>query len=634
MKKFLSVLSVFCLTLFAGAFLCACGEKSNYTISVSTSGENSHIEVVLQKDGETLTQEESGAYNVEKSSNIKVLINATQHGVDMSELSVKVNNENKQVVVNKEYSPLISSSTLNYGYFLISNLNKDLDIVVSGEKIISSTFTFEVDDIEDPEVITKLKMTSICLEYGEMTEEGENPTPEYVNFYDYLTSGEDLSFEREYDESGEMFNSYKTFRLKFEGITPFNLEEGYPFEIKAADGQPEQIGSMNYMDGYYVVDLGDIGMSSAYTILVNYKTLNYQRYNISVPQNNLTYSIEVPSEIISYDQEEIITLTKNLDNDKADFTNMRVYINSLELEKVEGGEKENTIQYLIPKGITPASTGGVNVYRISVDGIEYLVPVYKLYANSVEPVYENQFIMPEIWAVDDEGQKIGVVSVGSDGEQMTLEGQRNAIIWSYNYDEENQAYYSLYDLYDYSIYANSDLVLNIKETLDGATQDLNVELENGYVFKAFYNQESKKFDSFQLEFYCTEDTMFEFRDFVMFSKNINISYSFDDTRIDNVEYAVLKSEDTSTAVWAQLDGEGRTLAVNGGDVVAFRLSSTRDVIGEHEFKIENSKICNSWYNGESYELNGSQYTILKFIVSEIQYDGSMDFKLVPAGAVL
>lgn len=634
MRKFLSVLSVFCLTLFAGVFLCACGGKDNYDINVLSNNENSYIEIILQQDGTTLTQNESGSYNVAKGSNVKVLINATQHGVDMSEFSVKVNNEEKQVVVNQEYSPLIGGKSLNYGYFLISNLNKDLDIMFSGEKIITSTFTFEVDDIEDPEVVTKLKMTSICLEYGEFTEEGETPAPEYTNFYDYLTGEGDLSFTREYSESDSAFNSYKTFRLKFEGLTPFDLNEGYPFEIKTTDGQPTQIESMIYMDGYYVVNLGNIGMSSDYIILVNFSGLNYQTYNISKPEDNMTYSIDLQSEVIRYDQEQILTLTKNLDAEKADFTNMKVFINDLELEKVEGGEVENTIQYLIPKEITPSSTGGLNVFRITVSGIEYLVPAYKLYANSVEPVYEKQFIMPDIWAVNDEGEKIGIVSVGEDGEQMTLEGQRNAIVWNYDYDVENQAYYSLYDLYDYNIYKNSELIFNIKDTLDGATQDLEVELENGYTFKAFYNEESKKFDSFQLEFYCTEDSIFEFRDFVMFSKNIHISYSFEDTRIENVEYAILETEDTTGAIWAQLDAEGRTLAVNGGNVVAFRLTTVRDVIGEHEFKIEDSTICNSWYNSESYELNGYKYTILKFVVSEIQYDGSMEFKLVPAGAML
>ena len=118
------------------------------------------------------------------------------------------------------------------------------------------------------------------------------------------------------------------------------------------------------------------------------------------------------------------------------------------------------------------------------------------------------------------------------------------------------------------------------------------------------------------------------------SKNIDISYSFEDTRIENVEYAILDSEDASLATWSELDKDVSVkVAVNGGQIIAFRLTTLRDEIGMHEFKIEDTSICNSWLNSESYTSNGFRYTILKFVVSEIQYDGSMAFKLVPAGTI-
>lgn len=647
MKKFLSVLSVFCFTLFAGVFLVACGEKSNYNITTTMTEGTSYVEVVLQQDGETLTKDDSGKYVVERGANVKALINATQSGVDMSELSVKVNNVEKPVFENSNYDPFEYGGDLNYGYFLISNVNKDINISLSGDKFITTKFTFEVNNIEDPEVITKLQMTSICLNFDDLTEEvippeTEDPAtepeepkePEYINFYDYLTSGEDLSFEREFDDSFATLNRYRTFRIKFDGVAPFDLEENFPFKIEDASGKLSDIASMMNIEDYYIVDMGIAGLEKEYKIVVDFSDVKYKSYNIYVPTNNMTYSIETSTQSLSFDQEGTLTLTKNLDADKVDYTNLKVFINNLELQAIEGSETTNTIQYAIPKGITPLSTGGLNVLTVSVSGIEYLVPSYKIFANSVEPYIEEQFIMPEIFAVNDEGEDIGLVGVGSDGGALTLEGQKNAIIWSYDYDEINQAYYSLYDLYDYSLYANAEKVFNIKEAIDGATQDLTVELGNNNVFKAFYNEETKTFDSFQFEFYCTEDTIFEFRDFVIFSKNIHISYEFVDSRIENVEYAITHTEDTSMASWAQLDSEGRSLAVYGSDVVAFRLTTVRDEIGAHEFKIENSKISNTWYNSESYEQNGYRYTILKFVVSRIQYDGVMEFKLVPSGVML
>ena len=636
MKKFLSILSICCMSLVAGVLLSACGGKETYKISVVTNTDpEPYIELVLDQEGTAITKNEDGSFDVPAKSNIKVSINATRYGIDMDDLEVRIDDIEKQVVVNQNYSPLTSGETLNYGYFLISNINKDMTINVTGEKLISSTFTFEVDDIEDPEVLEKLQMTSICLEYGEMTEEGEVPEPEYVTLYDYIVENENLSFTREYSESNDIYNPYKTFRLKFDGINPFDLTQNYPFEIKTPDGQVEQIGGMTYLDDFYVVDLGDIGNSEEYTILVNFKTLNYQNFNISKPEDNMTYTITLDKEVINYSEEGIVTIQKNLDAEKADYSNMKAYVNNLELEKIAETETEESVQFKIPAGITPATTGGSLVMRINVDGIVYLVPSYLIFANSVEPMGGEQFVMPYIWAIDDEGEKIGVVGVGPNGEQLTLQGQRNAITWEYSYNEEEQAYYSYYDLYDYDIYVNTDTkILNVKEQINGATKDVSVELDNGYTFKAFYNETTKKFDSFQLEFYCTQDCIFEFKNFVMFSKNIDISYSFEDTRIENVEYAILDSEDASLATWSELDKDVSVkVAVNGGQIIAFRMTTLRDEIGAHEFKIEDTSICDSWLDSETYTANGFRYTILKFVVSKIQYDGSMAFKLVPAGTI-
>ena len=242
----------------------------------------------------------------------------------------------------------------------------------------------------------------------------------------------------------------------------------------------------------------------------------------------------------------------------------------------------------------------------------------------------NPLIMPSIWLVNDNGDKLGFSGVNENGEYTSLEGLRNAVIWSYNYDEANQAYYSKSDLYDYDINANQEKVLNVKEQLAGATADVTKSIAGGYTFKAFYNSTTGKFDSFQLEFVCSKETTFEFTNFQDFTKNIDVSYSFEDPRIERIEYAIAtENSDFQNLEWAELTkDESIKLAVTGQAVVCFRLTS-QSPIGSHEFKIENQKISNSKMEPLSVSADGKIYTVLRYIVSNIQYDGDMSFKLVP-----
>ena len=634
MKKILSFLSICCLSLLSGGLLCACGGKDSYSISVNSEA-NSCVELRLTQDDQQL-ESEDGVFNVSAGANIRVSIDVTEYGIDMSDFVVKIDNMEKQVIQNQNYSPLTSGETLNYGYFLVSNVKKDITIEISGGKLISSTFTFQVDDIEDSEVIEKLQMTSICLEYGEFSDGVETPEPEFVNLYEYLTTNGNPKFVREYSGIEGNYNPYRTFRLKFEGTNPFDLSKNNPFEIVTKEGETKQIGDITFLEGSYVVDLGDIGLSEEYTILLNFKNLQYQQFLIAKPEDNMTYTVSLDKEVIDYSQEGVVTIVKNLDAETADYSNMTVFLNGTELSMIEGSDVENSVQYKIPSNITPISTGGSSLYSVIVRGITYLVEPYSLYANSVEPITtENPFIMPFIWAINDEGENVGIIGVGSNGQHMTLQGQKNAITWEYAYDEIDQSYVSLYDLYDYDIYVNDDTkVLNVKEEIGSATQDVEKELSNGYTFKAFYNETTQTFDSFQLEFYCTQDSIFNFRNFVLYNKEIDISYSFVDARIENVEFSILDSEDASNATWTELDKDvSIKVSVDGTNVVAFRLSTQRDEIGAHEFKIQNDIICEGVLDSESYNANNIRYTILKFKVSTFRYEGSLEFKLVPAGLV-
>lgn len=645
MKRVLSFLAVFCMTLLSGIVLFACGGTSNFKIEIQNN--SNLLEIVLKEGNKTLQLEADGKYEVKTGANIKVEINATDYGVDLSELSVKVGDISKSVIKNSDYSILPKDESLNFGYFLLSNISSNLNINFSGAKKAKSTFTFDIsqDDLENQEIVEKLKMTYIdtTIETPDVPEQNEEENPDipvetpntYENLYDFLTGEGVKSFEREFDSTEGIENKYKTFKVKFDGVNPFNLTEGFPFKIVDNQSQKPVFDMSLVDDSYYVIDMGELGESSQYTILVDFAGLNFTQFNISVPEDNMTFKIDVDTEIINFANEKILTITKLLASDKVDYSNMKVLLNSLELTKVENSETEFEVQYLIPKGITPVSTGGLNVYRVTVSGIEYLVDSYSMYANSNEG---NQgftpFISPNIWSIDEEGNILGITGIGTNGEQISLAGERNAVVWGYSKDAVSKAYNSVFDLYDYNLYINQTKVLNIKDVVGDSTEDLVVDFTGGYVLRAFYNADTSKYDRFQFEFVCNSDMLFEFSDFVLFEKNIDISYFFDDNRIDSVEYAISNYE-FSNYDWQELvKDEPVRVSVTGKQIVAFRLISTKNVIGTHEFKIADSSICNSWLNGETSSESGFNYTILKFVVSDIQYDGSMEFKLIPAGSMI
>lgn len=630
MKKIFSLIMIFCVTLLTGVMLTACTiEKENYMISLSYAEEvDSLIDVGLVSEKVTLTKNSDGKYEVNNGANVKVNITAKCGGVDFSNFVVKVGDIEKQIVKNNNYSQLQNSQDLYYGYFLISNANSDYDIHFSGAKIISSTFTFETQNLEDEGVVEKLKMTQICLNRN-----GGN----YKNLYDYLTNTQNQPvIVRKFENGSSSYNNYSTLKIKFDGIDPFDFVQGYPFKIKVGINERE-INSMTLQNDYYLVDLGDLGDSEVYTIVVDFKDVEYKKYGISVPRENLSYSISLEKNTVDYSQEVEITLTKLLGSEKASYENMKVLLNDIELSPIQSQENSNVVKYKIPSKITPISVGRALEYTISVEGIEYLVSSYTLTARSNETIQTvNKFINYEIYEIDDNGNKKGVLGVNTEGQQISLSGERNALVWKYNYDSSANGYRSVYDLYDYDLYLNSTFkVLNVKECLEGETENITKTLSNGYVFKAVYNQNTKVFDSFQLEFICNDNTNFIFTNFVLFQKNIDIGYSFEDSRISSVEYAVLTGEAVSSETnWITLSKDNNTrVAVAGGTVIAFRLTSDKNIIGQHEFKIKNSTVCNSWYPGENFTDDSENYIIYRFIVSDVQYNGSMPFVLAPAGTI-
>ncbi len=629
MKKILSMLTICCVSLLAGVFLCSCSNDAyNVQFSMDEKTEQ-YVELGFSTAGEKIEIGEKKKFKVASGDAVKVEITAKQHGVDFSNLVITVNGADQEIILNSKYSPFSSGESLMYGHFVLAK-GKNCKIELSGVDKITSTFSFDAVGLDDEEVVSKLKMTQVCVTFDDLDDETGETAPEYKNLYDLVTAEERFSFTRTFDEREELYNRYNSIRVEIEGVIPFDLENANPFGIMGQNGVADPVVMTQYGD-IYVLGLGELLSYNDYKIVVDYSNIEYRTFNISLPEKNMTYEVLIDKKIINYNQEGLVSVKKLLDSSKVDYTNMKVSINTLELEKVGESDDGLTVQFKIPKNITPCTTGGGNVYRISVSGYQYLVPSYILRANSIEGLsLANPLIIPSIWLVNDNGDKLGFSGVNENGEYTSLEGLRNAVIWSYNYDEVNQAYYSKSDLYDYDINANQEKILNVKEQLAGATADVTKSIAGGYTFKAFYNSTTGKFDSFQLEFVCSKETTFEFTNFQDFTKNIDVSYSFEDPRIERIEYAIAtENSDFQNLEWAELTkDESIKLAVTGQAVVCFRLTS-QSPIGSHEFKIENQKISNSKMEPLSVSADGKVYTILRYIVSNIQYDGDMSFKLVP-----
>ncbi|MBP3431935.1 MAG: hypothetical protein J6K39_03690 [Clostridia bacterium] len=631
MKKLLSIFSVFCFTLIAGVCLTACQGVTDQIISFKEYDKNVY-EVTLLKDGETMTSDENGKFAVTTEDEITVKISAVKYGVDFSELVVKINNQSKSLNLNKNYSG-VAGGDLYYGWFTIpmKQIKSDVEVDISGAKQMQSTFTFEATNLADDSVVEKLTGAKINLE----TIGGE-----YVNLYTYLTSEAEKTYTRTYDATEGNANTYRTFKLKFEydqkevvGIYDFS-EQNLPFTIKTANGVERAIAGCTLVnDNYYLVDLGDIGEEKAYTIVVDFSLLKFKKFQISRPVSNSAYAVELGSSTIDYSQEGTVAVSKLLDDSIADYSNMKVKLNNLELEEVVVPEPvENVSVYKIPKHITPEIVGGTNVYTLKIEGIEYKVDFYSLYANSTDGGEENPLVIPEITGLDEEGNKISVGTVGSNGQHVVFDGQKVAVVWSYRQVGGN--YRTVYDLYDYNIYGNGTKILNIKEQIGEATE--NVEKTVGvYTLKATYNATTQKFDSFSLEFVCSEDVIFTFRDFVKHQKSAKIGYSFDDSRVEGVSFAIIDNAEAAAQIaeWTSLTGKDdlRQMAVYAHQYVAFRLDLAQTSVGAFELVVADSTVSDA-SSSITYSDAENDYLVLIFRVSNAYFDGAKEFKLVKAGS--
>lgn len=613
MKKIL-LLGCLCLTMLCGGlFLSACGQSS-FLIKCTCQQQDLVYTVVKQVENGNQTEIilTDNAYKVSKNTNVRIEFHATSFGVDMSNLQVKVNGQNKEVQLLSTFNSLDKDGDLNYGYILLPLVDKDQTVVVDGVETYKNTFKFEAAGMEDELTAQRLKSASISA-----TQNAED----FVNFYDFLQQGGTIDFNL----FGQGQNFERMFWFKFESGNPYNLTNSAPFMLKAnaeeEENQPLKNVYFSSGTGLYTVELQDVGGAKESTILVDFANLQCQQYEFDLPENNLTYTASLQSPTSTIESENVLTVTKLLDETSASYNNILVCLNNKVLTPQEVLADKNT--YLIEKGLTPYTTGSdTERYSISISGVEYLKNTNTVSAHSIEDV-GNPFIVPQIFEVDENGEKTGVLNFNENGEQITFSGTKNALAWEYEVTEDGY-YITKYDLYDYDVYLNDNFVVNLKEALaEAGEENFEKVFEDGTVLQAEFNATTQKFDSFKVLFTASLDCAWEFRNFVPNEKQVDVGFNF--SLADNVTevcFAVVDSVEVplEEAAWQVLEsGIAQRITVTTGKLVMFRVQ-IKEPVADFTYMIKESVAFNGYEDTLTYSEGENMYLLYRCYISNYFLD--------------
>lgn len=98
MKKILSMLTICCVSLLAGVFLCSCSNDAyNVQFSMDEKTEQ-YVELGFSTAGEKIEIGEKKKFKVASGDAVKVEITAKQHGVDFSNLVITVNGTDQEII--------------------------------------------------------------------------------------------------------------------------------------------------------------------------------------------------------------------------------------------------------------------------------------------------------------------------------------------------------------------------------------------------------------------------------------------------------------------------------------------------------------------------------------------------------
>lgn len=639
MKKTFVILASFVITLLCGVILTACQSSVCKISFVNNSTDLVETVVKVNKIEQIPTTENS--YSVDRNSNVRVEFYSKSYGTDISNISVTINGVEKTVFKNNNYNPFELTGDLYIGYLLIGQINEDSEIVVGGAEVYKNVFTFEGENLNDEKTAERLKSASISLD-GQQT---------YTTLYDFLTSDKDKSVSFNIFDKNEEVD--KIFYIKFDQGNPYALNAENPFKVVVGE-QEMPLEAVTFLtSGAYGLYLPDIGIKTNAKIKVDFQNLALNEFQVVAPEQNQSFSIEVGASTLNVETETTLTVTKLLSEDVASYDEMEVYLNETKLNLLNKGpveenqesdvgvsqnndENENTVVYVIPKGLTPFGTGGDNNYVVKVKGITYSQETFVLTANPVENEVTTSLVQPKVTCVDDHGQDSGIFGFNDSQQEIATEGQRCALVWGYSII--NGYYHFAYDLYDFDITLNgSDVILNMKTYLEGKSDDQIIELENGYTLRAYFNSETNKFDKFQLEFNVSQNMSFAFGNFKNFTKHIKVGYEFNDERVEEVAYYV--GEDgvnLAQQEWTNLDkGTFEDQAVVAWNIVYFRLK-IKDDVANHEFSVNSNIALDGVLEPEDYSDEQNSYKVFKFRVSDVYFDQLPDvptFKLIKSGTL-
>ncbi len=651
MKKLIVVLLFACMTLFSGVILSSCGEDAgNKTITVTDASGLTEIRIRdIGRDKDVYLEGVNGRFTVSYHANLKVEINASVYGVDFSNLVVEVNGTdyvtgNGIFDTNRDYdaySPIAEKGSLYYGYFTLPYIESNVNIRISNVRKVSSIFTFEGENLEETQ--SYLQHTQINL----------NPnTEEYVNLYEFLSDETtSKSVAREYDYTLDPAeNKYRAFKLKFDGVNPFEFNDIVPFSVSSGDKTFDEV-SLVACEGCFIVDLGaqSIGEEEVYNIVVDFSGVTLRNFDVSLPEANKTFSVEASQMTVDILNvgDFALTLTKNMedavDEVTADYSEMEVLANGTALVF-----DEESGTYKFPENLySPYETEfGGEVFDINVRGIKY-----KKGEEELQPIVLNCNLSDISITKESMNLRMHLASdtenflpfgLDAEGNVIGLDGQKYVISWEFVHDEENN-YHTVILPYDveFAVEGSEDVLFNLSNVLPADNTDLAENVFTKQIgddtLRATYNTNTRRFDKFELEFTChaepdevegdeTQKSMSFAVKVKPYNKNLDLILGFDD---DTATYeAAIYDASNPLTDWSSLSKNSPlTMQVREGQLIAIKITSSSE-IDYSMYDIERQAVAVLMDGFEDLSKDSQIIYVIKFRVTDLYEETNQEFKLL------
>lgn len=550
LKKFFSLALILCFGLVGGIILTGC--SSDFELKVGQDKTDLYS-ISISADGETLTKADS--YTLKKDQDIRVDVVANKAGVDFSNLKAKFNGTEHEVFKYSAYDVFAQegSDNLKYGYILIPKINQNVEISFSGAKVFEPQITITVPNFSNEEITKKIAMTQIEIDGT------------YEKLAEKLDQNGKLVFTKQFSQ--DLVNSLFKLNLKFDGTNPFNLAAADIVKINLPK-ETVNAQSIAYKVGEYVVDLGNLPQLASYDITFDFGKVTYQDYFLNLPEKCLSYEVYTQTTGARPVYNEDFMLCVKITDDKVDTSELKLLANNKELELVS--TEENVYTFKLAQGSTPSGEIVSSTYDIKLQGLTTTVDKREIdhIINSLSGV-KDAFATVLFGRVGETGNVEGYTFIDEDGKTYLFDGEKGAIEWEYSFNPIYNTYVSAYDLKNYKVYLNDEVLADMAEILTDKTETFEQQIGD-YKFYATADANGI-FYKFRIEFAATQDFKFAFGDFVLAKKNFNVSTDIEDSNISLIEFS-FKNSDGTWADWQNLTSEALTYSLACGDVIGFRIS--------------------------------------------------------------